>query len=672
MTRQTLIRIRFTVFSVLFLTALLALTTSGPFRLNSTEASSGEELYLTILHTNDEHGAVIPHSAAVDFHPERENPTIGGYARLASAVNEIRDKKHAEGEPVLLLSAGDYIGGSPYSWLVPEGYAPELKLKQIIGYHAVTFGNHEYDYGPENLAGYLQEAGYPGAHERTVVLASNTEVPPGHPLGNADLYRESHVIELDNGLVIGFLGLIGKDAASVTAPHDPVVFSDQHEAAQKMVDSLRRQGVHMVIAITHSGVEEDRDLARDIPGIDVIIGGHCHTALHEPVVENDTIIVQAGSLLEYLGQLELAFNPSTGKVRVRNPENDEPFLLALDYSYPLDPDVADAVDEYTAALNALISEKTADRFQHILDTVVWSDFEVPNQPPLQESPFGNFITDAMRLVTEEKSGHRVDFAVQANGSIRGGIAPGTMPHSLGKVSVFDLTELAGLGIGPDNTAGYPIVAVYLTGDEVRRVLEVAVLLSEMMGDTYFLQFSGLRYEYNPQNAILLTVPFLDLPIPTTRAVIRADRYTGAGRQSAEAELYEPIEWGDDQLYCLVTDSYILSFLPMVGELLPQLDLVLKDRDGNPVAQENLDDLIVYADGGELKVWTTLLEYAANQPEGASGLPEIDSYYATTAGRINPAWSIPLVTWPILIFLALVLGIILLIRRRKLRRRLNSR
>ncbi len=667
------IRIRPTILSALVLFILPSLLLISVIDASpSAEASPGNELYLTILHTNDEHSSLIPHSPAVDFHPERENPTIGGYARLASAVNEIRERKNADGEPVLLLSAGDYIGGSPYSWLIPQGYAPEIKLKQAIGYDAVVIGNHEYDYGPDILAGYFLEAGYPGSHEQTVVLASNTAAPLDHPLESKGLYRDSHIIELDNGLKVGLFGLIGKDAVSVTAPHDPVEFSDQHETARKMVDYLQQQGAQFIVAITHSGVGEDQDLGRDVPGINVIVGGHCHTALYEPVIENGTVIVQAGSLLEYLGQLELAFNPSTGEVRIRNEENSEPFLLKLDYNIPLDPETDEAIVEYTVQLNALIAEKTGGRFQHVLDTVMLSDFKVPKFPPLRESPFGNFVTDAIRLLAWEKTGHRADFAVQANGLIRGSITPGTMPHALGKVSVYDLTELVGLGVGPDGVAGYPLVAVYLTGDEIRRVLEVAVLLSEMMGDGYFLQFSGLRYDYNPQNAILFTVPFLDLPIPTTRAVISAERYTGDGRQGVGDELYEPLEWGNKDLYCLVTDSYILSFLPMVGEMLPQLDLVLKDRDGNFVPQEDLDDLIVHVDGEELKVWAAILEYAATQPVGDSGLPEIDDYYATTAGRINPTRTIPLVTWPILILLVLIAGIIVLIRRRRLRKRLNNR
>jgi len=625
-------------------------------------SSSSEELYLTILHTNDEHGALIPHSPTVDYHPYREDPTIGGYARLASAVNEIRNEKLASGEPVLLLSAGDYIGGSAYSWLVPEGYAPEITIKQAIGYDAVVIGNHEYDYGPDILAEYFIEAGYPDSHDQTVVLASNTAAPPEHPLKVNDLYRDKELIELDNGLKVGLFGLIGKQAVSYTTANEPVQFEDQHETARQMVEQLKNEGAQLVIAITHSRVEEDVDLAIDVDGIDVIVGGHCHTALYEPIIENDTIILQAGSLLEYLGRLELAYNPETEELRIKNKENDRPFLIKLDHNIPLDPDVNELIDTYTDKLNQFLSEKADGQFEHILGTVVLSDYVIPNEPPLQESPFGNFVTDAMRLVTEEKTGRKIDVAIQANGSIRGSLEPGTMPHALGQVSVYDLTGLIGLGIGPDGTAGYPIVVAYLTGDEIRRALEVAVLLAELMGDTYFLQFSGLRYDYNPQNATFLTIPFLDLPVPTTRAVSSAEIYTGDGMQGFDDQYYEPVKWGDQELYSLATDSYILSFLPMVGDMLPQLDIVLKDKNGNPLTEDQLDELIIYVEGSELKVWRTVLEYAAAQPEGESGLPEIDSYYASSAERINQVQTMPLVTWPILILVLFIIALYFLIRK----------
>jgi 5'-nucleotidase / UDP-sugar diphosphatase len=538
----------------------------------------------------------------------------------------------------------------------------ELKLKQMIGYDAVTIGNHEYDYGPDILADYYIEAGYPAAHEQTVILASNTIAPAEHPLASKGLYRESKIIVLENGLKVGLFGLIGKQAISYTTANEPVSFADQHETAKRLVGELRAEGADLIIVLAHSGLEEDIELARAVTGIDVIIGGHCHTALEEPVIENGTIIVQAGSLLKYLGRLDITYNAADGSVRLRNIEHEVPYLLLLDYNYPLDPEVNAVIEEHTLLLKELITLQTDGRFQHIHDTVMLSEFEILNYPPLKESPFGNFVADAMRLITEKKTGHKVDFALQANGSIRGSVTPGTMPHSLGKVSVYDLGELVGLGIGPDSYAGYSIVAAYLTGEEMMRVLEVAALLSEMLGDTYFLQFSGLRYSYNPVNAILFTVPFLDLPVPTTRSVISAERYIGEGRQGPDDQFYLPLERGDEELYCLVTDSHIVSFLPMVGEMLPQLDIVLKDKDGNPVDTDNLDSLVVNLDGHDLKVWATVLEYAASQPVGASGFPEADYYYAVTADRINKAWSFPLVVLPVLAVAALVVIVVLVIRR----------
>lgn len=629
------------------------------------------ELRLTILHTNDEHGAVIPHSPTVDYHPRRENPTIGGYARLATAVREVREEKSAQGDPVILLSAGDYIGGSPFSWLIPQGYALELKLKQIIGYDAVTIGNHEYDYGPDILAGYYLKAGYPAAHSQTVILASNTVAPPEHPLAARDLYHKLSLITLENGLKVGLFGLIGEEAISYTTANEPVTFTDQHETAAAMVSELQAAGADLIIALTHSGVEEDRALARAVDGLHVIVGGHCHTALEEPVLENEVYILQAGSLLQYLGRLDLAYNPETGAVRMLNEENGVPYLLPLDYHYSLDPEITALIEDYTITLNEMIAGKTGGQFNNILDPVMLAKFEIPNYPPLQESPFGNFVADAMRLIAGEKTGVRADFALQANGAIRGSVTPGTMPHAFGQVSVYDLAELTGLGIGPDGFAGYSVVAVYLTGEEMRRVLEVAALLPELMGDTFFLQFSGLRYSYNPANAVLFTVPLINQPIPTTRAVVSAERYTGEGRQGFDDRFYEPLEKGEQQLYCLVTDSYVVSFLPLIGELLPQLDLVLKDQAGNPVEPGDLEKLVVKANGQDLKVWAAVLEYAASQPVGSSGRPEADSYYAVTAGRINQVRSFPLIIWPLLVLALLVGLIVFLIRRRKIKKKVTA-
>ncbi|MBE0431697.1 MAG: bifunctional metallophosphatase/5'-nucleotidase [Dehalococcoidia bacterium] len=633
------------------------------------EAGDTRELHFTILHTNDLHSALIPHSPAVDYHPEKANPTIGGLARLATAVDEIRAGKE---EPVLLLDAGDFLAGSAFAWLTLQGYAAELTIMQEIGYDVVIIGNHEYDYGPDVLAQYLIEAGYPEAHATTLVLASNAVAPPDYPLAAPDLLRTSEILELENGLRLGVFGLMGEDAVSLIGDPGGMEFLDEHAVARQAVQELKAQGAHVIVAITHSGVRSDRALAREVPGINVIVGGHCHTALHRPILQGDTLIVQAGSLGEYLGQLELAYNTGTGKLRVRNENNHSPFLIPIDDTFACHPGINSLVEKYALILNEHISEVTDGEFEDIMNTVARSDFVLSNQPRLNETPLGNFISDAMRLVTEAIIGEKVVIAVTANGVIRKSVSPGTMEHSRGNISFYEIADAISLGYGTDGYGGLPIVSFYVSGEEMRRMLEMAVLLEQSAGDTFFLQFSGIRYSYNPTNAVLFTVPFIDLPIPTARAVVGAELYVGEGVEPANGEGYVPLRRGDERLYRVATDYYILSFLPWVTDLLPWLEIVPKNDHGEPVPPDTWQDLIVRCkDGHELKVWQTVVQHAANQPPGADGLPRIADYYANTAGRINRVWTFPLVGW-LYLLLAAVLALIafLFVRRRRLRRSLK--
>ena len=662
--RNGLFRVKKGLFCILTTVLVVASFLGIPGNLQSYSGET-EELYFCILHTNDIHSALIPHSPAVDYHPEEEDSTIGGLARLATAMDEIRENKMGEGEPVLLLDAGDFLAGSAFAWLTLSGYAAELTIMQEIGYNAVAIGNHEYDYDPDVLAQYLLKAGYPEAHQKTLVLASNTEAPPDHPLAAQNLYRNAGMFELENGLKVGVFGLIGKDAILLIGETGDVQFLDQHETARQAVDELKEQGADVIVGITHSGVDEDRELAREVPGIDVIVGGHTHDALYKPVLQGDTIIVQAGSLGEYLGQLELAYNPNTGKVRVRNEENDHPFLIPIDDSFACHPEIDVLVQEYTLILNAYIDEMTGGKFDDIMDTVAKSEFILSNHPSLSETPLGNFIADAMRMVAQEVIGKRVDIASQANGCIRTSVFPGTIEHSAGNVSFYDTVETTSLGYGLDGYPGCPIVSVYLTGEEVRRLLEITILLQEFMGDSFFLQFSGLRYSYNPANAVLLTIPFVNLPIPTSRAVTRAELYTGDGIQPVNGEGYVQLRRGDDRLYHLVTDAYILLFVPLVADMLPQLEIVPKNVDGEPIPLERLDELIVHhADGRELKVWEAVVIYATSQLPGVDGIPQIPDYYEAVAGRINKTWTFPLVGWLILVLAVIVAGIVFLVFRRR--------
>jgi 5'-nucleotidase/UDP-sugar diphosphatase len=662
--RSSLFRANKWLLVILTIILAVALFLGVPGNLRSY-AGETEELCFCILHTNDMHSELIPHSPTVDYRPGAENPAIGGLARLATAVDEIRENKMGEGEPVLLFDAGDFLGGAPFAWLTLNGSAPELTIMQEMGYDAVTIGNHEYDYGPDVLAQYLLKAGYPEAHEKTLMLASNTKAPSDHPLAAQGLYRETAIFELENGLKVGVFGLIGKDAIIVTADTGDVEFGDQHETARQMVDELKEQGADVSVALSHSGVKEDRELAQEVPGIDIIVGGHCHTALFEPILEGATIIVQAGALGMYLGQLELAYNSDSGELRLRNEENDRAFLIPIDSSFACDPEIDELVQEYTLMLNAYIEEMTDGEIDEIMSTVARSDFVLSSAPPLSETALGNFVTDAMRFVAQEFIGKRVDIAGQANGNIRKSIFPGTMGYSAGNISLYEVLEATGVGRGLDGYPGCPIASIYLTGEEVRRVLEVTILLQEFMGDSYFLHFSGLRYSYNPTNAVLLTVPFVNLPVPTTRAVTSAELYTGDGIQPVSSQGYVALKRGDEELYHVVADAYLLLFLPLVTDILPQLEVVPKNADGEPVPLDRIDELIIHhADGRELKVWEAVVMYAAAQPSGGDGAAQILDYYEDITGRITKVWTFPLLGWLLLILAVIVAGIIYLVLRRR--------
>lgn len=618
----------------------------------SAQQQDSDIFRFTILHTNDEHSHLIPHPA-IDDHPELNNVTRGGFARLAGAINQIREQKNREDEPVLIFSGGDILGGPAFGWLpLKEGVAAELTLLQAIGYDAITVGNHEFDYGPDIYAQYLIAAGYPEAPEHTVILGTNTRPPSEHPLSEIGI-KNHYIKELENGLKIGVLGLLGDDAINKTAHPGPVNFEDPIRSAQKAVSELQDAGADIIISVNHSGVNEDRLLAREVPEIDIIVGGHSHTALYEPVIEEGTIIVQAGSYLRYLGILELEWDRKTGDVQIRN-RDETPFLMPLDATVPEDEEIADIVQEYRTILNEWIADLTDGAVNDIAEPVVESSFAIRGGRWQRETAIGNYITDAMKQAGEKATEKKVDVAVQANGAIRADIVPGTEEWSEGMISFYDLVMASGLGSGDDGNPGYPLVSFYLTEAEVRNALEVSILLSEMMDNTYFLQYSGLQKMYDPNRAILFRIPFLDTPIPTSRAVLNAALVRDDG------ELRQLSRNGEELLH-VVTDHYIAGFLPLVGEVVPNLAMELKNENGEPV---ELDDTIIYQNGAQLKVWQALLDFTLSHETGENGLPVIPAEYENTQDRLKQAYTLPLWVWPAFGIFIVIVIVVLFIRRRK--------
>lgn len=597
------------------------------FSTAAATVSSAEELKFTILHTNDEHSSLIPHSPAVDYEPEINDSeidrTVGGFARLATAVKNIKREKQAAGEEVLLLSAGDFLGGSPFSWLSFREEAAELKLMQELGYQAAVIGNHEFDYGPEMLADYLREASYPESHEDLTILASNLEADADSLFVQENLYRQKRIIELDNGLKIGLFGVQGENSAALIKDQGNLVFNNSFKTAAAMVAELENE-VDIIIALNHSGIRDDLKLAHQLPEIDLIIGGHSHTVLEAPIDTGKTIVAQAGSKLEYLGRLELSYNQEQEELNLNQEESS---LIKIDSEIKTDPEFEKKIDQYREKFNQQLAE--LGTYNQHLETIAESDFVIRSAPPLTETPAGNFITDAMRLQTEEIIEKNVDVAVKTNGSIRKDIVPGKN----GEITFYELAETVGLGRGRDNYPGYPIISAYINGRELKELLEVAVLLEEFMGNYSFLQFSGLRYNYDPEAAVLTTLPISNQPVPSLSAVEEAEIYAGPGVQDKDGTEYKKIY--DDQLYRIITDSYLLDYLPIMNKSLPQVNIMPKNAEGEVLLPENKEEFKVYkAEDRELKIWETVVNFAAEQKVNKEGTAEIPDYYREKAGRIN--------------------------------------
>ena len=623
----------------------------------SQAAPDGESAvkHFTILHTNDIH-------ARIDRFPI-----------LAGAVNEIKEDKEADGEPVLMTDGGDFISPRIYSWLNIMGSAAELKMMRKVGYDVVTLGNHEFDLGSRGLAQMLKNAGYPGEDLRPVVVASNTKPPEDHPLAQPGLFNQNHIKELDNGLTIGFMGFHGRGTIGFDLfKKGPVEVPDPHEIAKEKVANFEEAGVDLIIAIVHDDFDKNIELASSVDGIDILLGGHRHRTF-DPAFENDTIIIQTSAYLEHLCMLELAYHPSSGTVELLNEETGTPYHLPLDDSIEKDEDTAETLSYFYHKLDQAVAELTGGQYTSLEDKVARSDFELTTAYK-QESVMGNFAADAFRVVGAEKLEEDIDFSLVPDGICSGNLGPG-------EITFKDIADIPLTGTGPDLLPGHPLVSFYLTGEEVRRVMEIFhyITFSDLLGDKGYPHFSGLRLDYDPNRAVLIELPFdifgvyLDsTPLPSLRTVLNAEWYTGEGIQTVhdKDDDYTPLQEEDDELYKVVTEASVLYHLPTLEravEFFPNVGVTPKDSEGNPIRYMDdegdiAEDAVVYdSEGNEVKAWQALVEYAAMQPPGEDGVPEIPANYAEISGRMNQVWTIPFYTWFIL-GVALLVGIIIWIRR----------
>jgi len=281
---------------------------AGPALLEAAEYLS--PLKLTILHTNDTHSRLEPFPM-----DGGRNQGLGGIAGRARLISRIR----AEEEHVLLLDAGDIFQGTPY-FNIYKG-EPEIKAMAAMKYDATTIGNHDFDAGMENLAMQLTK------HANFPMLVANydfTGTPMEYKTAPYKIFKKGKIKIGVFGVSIEGRGLIPDSLFGATKYLDPV------EKANEVADKLKRmENCDMIICLSHLGNKypdqkvSDAVLATESENIDLIIGGHTHTFLDEPLKYtnkngNDVVVNQVGFAGIILGRLDFEFSKFSGKKMVKN------------------------------------------------------------------------------------------------------------------------------------------------------------------------------------------------------------------------------------------------------------------------------------------------------------------------------------------------------------------
>ncbi len=397
---------------------------------------------VTILHTNDIHGAFQPIVVKAKG-PDQKDRNIGGVLALNYYVKKIRN----EPNNVLLLDAGDFMTGNPICDMEYNGAigGPMVKFFNYIGYEGLTPGNHEFDISVANAKKLIELCEFP-------VFSAN--------LFNKDgtlLTGEPYQIYSKGDVVIGVIGTIVEDLPDyLNNPQRDEIFA---RPAATIVDSLAKiidPLTDLIVVISHSGLEADKALAQHLGSqVDVIIGGHSHDRLEQIVKVNRKLIVQTGSKLRSLGRLDLTVAADTVK----------------NFNYQLIPLWTDEIEPDTVLL------KDVNKYQQLIDQEygrVIGELKTPwERYHYAESNIGNYIADCMRKFSG------ADFALINSGGIRQDLP-------IGPIKKLDVKNIL-----PFSNS---ITKFTLTGKEFIKLIHHNAMAAATQSNG-ILQVSGLKYEY---------------------------------------------------------------------------------------------------------------------------------------------------------------------------------
>lgn len=586
---------------------------------------------LTVLFTHDMHDHVYP-----------DGEDVGGWVRLATLLESHRQSGRRPQKPdgtyirntypTITVDGGDFSMGS----LLQTAYAtdaPELRLMGRMGYDVATLGNHEFDYRLEGFTQMLNAAVDSGEALPRLVMANYK--PPQDSAEAWEAWNrygvEEYTIIQREGLRVALFGIMGHNSHEY-APMSGMILEDPIQAAQRVVEAIRADGgADFVICLSHSGTEggkgEDYDLAKKVKGIDLIVSGHTHTTLEEPILVGGTAIVSAGPYTQNLGRVTLS-----------KPINDDEGLeiqgydlLPIDARTALNPDMEEAAGRFKAMVEAGYLARYGLRYDETLATVTGGAMTVEQT--------GNVIGDSYISAVRALEGEDyvpVDFAVVPSGVIRGTLAQGA-------VTTAQAFEILSLGSGADGSPGYPLISAWVTGADLENAFEVDASISPFM-DVAQLYGAGMEWSFETHRMLL-------------------DKVTSARQllpDGSTAELER------DRLYRVVTDLYSGQMLGAVEDKsFGLLSITPRDAQGEPV--EDFEALILTgADGAEVKAWSAFASYLKGEGSLAAPTPR-----KTVGTSWNPLKLLANPGLPTLAVLALVLaavGLAVLVVRLALGRR----
>ncbi len=570
-----------------------------------TEAADGVK-HLDVLFTHDTHSHLNSYSTIVNG----KQKEVGGFARIKTLI----DEKKKENPDTLILDGGDFSMGT----LIQTVYtteATELRMLGYLGCDVTTFGNHEFDYRSGGLADMLKTAKNSGETvPKLVVCNVDWDAMEKEGLSKGQKQIESafetygvkdYVVIQKGGVKIAVLGVFGKDALEC-APTCELEFKDPVESAKNTIEEIKKkEDVDMIACVSHSGtwedekVSEDETLAKEVPDIDLIISGHTHTQLDQPIRHGNTYIVSCGEYGRNLGSISM-----TQKKDKRWKMN----------TYKLIPVTKNVKSDQAA-------QKQIDKFMDTVDTNYLVNFGYTKDQVLAENDIkfnslgemetkheelnlGDIISDAYVYAVENSEGYDgrpVDVAVVPSGTVRD-------TYTKGDITVEKVYNSFSLGIGKDGLAGYPLITAYLTGKELKLVAEVDASVSDYM-TTARLYCSGMNFTYNPHRMILNKV---------------TDCYLTKDGKREEIQ--------DDKLYKVVTDLYTGQMLGSVTDVSYGL-LKIEPKDKNGKLIKNLEDEAITDGKTELKAWVAIARYMQSfEDTDGDGIANVSDYYSTTHGR----------------------------------------